>query len=344
MQTTRPRSIPRRANCDAAPLSFAQQRLWFLDQLQPDSPLYNVPHAVRMQGMLDVMALRKALEAILERHDALRTTFPSRDGVPTQVIAEQGTLELPALNLREWSDAEREDEIARLITVEVRRPFALSRGPLLRGLLLRTGDEEHVLVLTIHHIVSDAWSTGVFFRELAAYYSAFHDGEVPSLPELPVQYSDFAAWQRQWLQGEALEQQLVYWKNHLAGAPARLELPTDRLRPVVQSHRGARVGVTLPGDLATALKTLSRREGVTLFMTLLAAFQVLLFRYTDQEDVVVGAPIAGRTFLEIEGLIGCFINAIPLRTRLKPSMSFRDLVDRVKEVALGGYVHQQLPL
>ncbi|MGH8059783.1 MAG: condensation domain-containing protein, partial [Candidatus Entotheonellia bacterium] len=343
MQTTRPRSIPRRANRDSAPLSFAQQRLWFLDQLQSDSPLYNLSHAVRLKGQMNVTALQKALEAIIDRHEALRTTFPSLDGVPMQVIAEHGALELPVLDLREWSDAEREGEVERLATVEVRRPFALSRGPLLRGLLLRTGEEEHVLVLTIHHIVSDAWSTGVFFRELATCYTAFCDGELPLLPELPIQYGDFAAWRRQWLQGQVLQQQLAYWKDHLAGAPARLEPPTDWPRPAVQSHRGGRVVALFPVGLATALKGLSRREGVTLFMTLLAAFQVLLARYTGQEDLVVGTPIAGRTYLETEGLIGFFVNTLPLRTQLTGDPTFRELLTRVREVALGAYAHQDLP-
>ncbi len=326
------------------PLSFAQQRLWFLDQLEPNSSLYNIPRAVRLAGRLNVTALERSLDEIVRRHEALRTIFAYADGSPVQVIAPAPvtTAALPLVDLSELPKSEREAQTQRLATEEAQCPFDLSQGPLMRAKLLRLDDEEHVLLLTMHHIVSDGWSMEVFWRELAALYDAFANGQPSPLPELPVQYVDYAIWQRRWLAGEVLDEQLSYWKRQLADLPA-LQLPTDRPRPAVQTHRGARQELVLPKLLTEALKELSRREGVTLFMTLLAAFQVLLSRYSGQEDIAVGSPIAGRNRAEIEGLIGFFANTLVVRTDLSGDPTFKELLRRVREVALEAYDHQDVP-
>ena len=322
-------TISRRNADEPVPLSFAQQRLWFLDQFQPGSPVYNIPAALRITAPLNAFALEQSLNEIVRRHEALRTTFAAVDGRPVQVIAPALRVPLPVTDLRGLPQTERETEATRLATQEAQHPFDLARGPLVRATLLRLGAGDHVLLLTMHHIVSDGWSMGVFFRELAVLYEAYATGKPSPLPELPVQYADFAQWQRQWLQGEVLAAHLTYWKQHLAGAPEVLELPTDRPRPAVQSFRGATYPFTLPPALSTALKTLSQREGVTLFMTLLAAFKTLLHRYTGQGDLVVGAPIANRTRAEIEGLIGFFVNTLVLRTDLSGNPRFGELLGRV---------------
>ena len=314
--------IPRRTHHGSAPLSFAQQRLWFLDQLQPGSPLYNVPHYFQLIGRLNTAAFTQSLNEVVRRHESLRTTFLVAEGQPIQVITPKLTIKLPIIDLSSRPVNERHSEALRLATEEALRPFDLSGGPLLRVTLLRLDQQEHVLLLTIHHIVSDGWSTAVLFRELSALYAAYSTGKPATLPELSIQYADFAAWQREWLQGEVLEEQLSYWKKQLAGAPARLELPTDRPRPAVQSFHGARQAMALPQGLTNGLKALSRQEGVTLFMTLLAAFQTLLHRHTGQEDIVVGSPIAGRNRAEIEGLIGFFVNTLVLRTDLSGDPTF----------------------
>ncbi|HYF38928.1 MAG TPA: condensation domain-containing protein, partial [Gemmatimonadales bacterium] len=325
------------------PLSFAQQRLWFLDQLEPGSSLYNIPCPIRVSGALNVEALHQALEAIVARHESLRTTFPSVDGRPMQVIAERQPVALPVTDLSEHPEGERASGAQRLVTEEARRPFDLARGPLVRASLVRLSDDDHILLLTMHHIVIDGWSLGIFNKELAALYKAFSFKCPSTLPELPIQYADFAQWQRQWLQGETLEEQLSYWRERLSDAPPVLELPTDRPRPAVQSFRGAHQSVLLPKELSEGLKALSQREGATLFMTLLAAFQTLLHRYTGQEDVVVGSPIANRNRAEVEGLIGFFVNTLVMRTDLSGDPTFRELLGRVREVALGAYAHQDLP-
>ncbi|RMF30995.1 MAG: non-ribosomal peptide synthetase, partial [Chloroflexi bacterium] len=325
------------------PLSFAQQRLWFLDQLEPGNLLYNLPLAVRLSGRLDVEALERSLSEIVRRHEVLRTTFASVGGKPRQVIAPPKPLPLPLVDLTGLPEARREAEVQRLAQEEARRPFDLAHGPLLRVQLLKLDDEEHVVLVTMHHIVSDGWSMGVFVREIAALYAAFAAGEPSPLPELPIQYADFAAWQRKWLQGETLEKQLAYWKEQLSGSPPVLELPTDRPRPSVQTSRGASFAFALPQDLSQAIQALSQEEGVTLFMTLLAAFQTLLYRYTGQEDICVGTPIANRNRPEIEGLIGFFVNTLVLRTDLSGNPRFTELLKRVREVALGAYAHQDLP-
>ena len=307
---TERQAIQRRDASTPCSLSFAQQRLWFLDQFEPDSPLYNVPKAVRVQGTLDVAALRQALDAIVARHEVLRTTFAAEDGNPVQVVGEPGPVPLSVVELGALSAAEREAELYRQLTREVRRPFNLGRDVLLRGTLFRLSPTGHVLLLTTHHIASDAWSMGVLLRELGVLYQAFATQEPPALPALPIQYADYAVWQRHWLQGEVLETQLAYWRRQLGGAPATLELPTDRPRPAIQSYHGARYPLAIPARVTEALKALSRQGGVTLFMTLLAAWQLLLHRYSGQADISVGSPIAGRTRVEMEPLIGFFVNTV----------------------------------
>jgi surfactin family lipopeptide synthetase A len=335
-------SVPRRNGSGPCALSFAQQRLWFLDQLAPGGSAYNAPIAFRLEGPLDVAALEQSLNEIARRHETLRTTFTLSEEQPVQVIAPETIVALPVADLQNYPESEREARAARLVGEEARRPFDLARGPLLRCLLWRLATEDHILLLTMHHIVSDGWSMGVLYRELSALYETFRQGKAPSLPELPIQYADFAVWQREWLRGEVLERQLSYWKRQLGGVQL-LELPTDRPRSAVQSLRGTTQSFMLPKDLSEALNALSRKEGVTLFMTLLAAFQILLHRYTGQEDIAVGSPIANRTRSEIEGLIGFFVNTLVLRTDLSGSPSFRELLSRVRRAALDAYSHQDLP-
>jgi amino acid adenylation domain-containing protein len=336
-----PGRIPRRAHAAPAPLSFAQQRLWFLQRLEPGSAAYNIPFGVRLKGVLDVAALQWALQAIVARHECLRTTFVEIDGVPMQVVAPGSSVPLPVTDLTGAPELER--ELRRLAGKEARAPFDLEKGPLLRGQLLRVAPEEHVLLLTVHHIVSDGWSMGVLLKELAALYRAGVAGEPSPLPDLPLQYADYAVWQRRQLQSDKLERQLAYWKQRLAGAPPVLELPTEPPRSGASSGRAARATLLISRRLTDNLKESSRREGVTLFMTLLAAFKILLARYSGQDDIVVGTPIAGRTHTELEGLIGCFLNTLVLRTDLSGEPTFRELVGRVRETALGAYANQELP-
>jgi amino acid adenylation domain-containing protein/non-ribosomal peptide synthase protein (TIGR01720 family) len=329
--------------CGEMVLSFAQARLWFLEQLEPGSSAYNIPAAVRLTGSLDVAVLEQSLNEIVGRHEVLRTTFGMVSGEPRQVIAPVLALTLRWVDLRDLPEAQQKIQVERLATEEAQQPFDLAKGPLLRATLLQLGEAEHVLLLTMHHIVSDGWSMGVLIRELAALYEAFSTGKPSPLPELPIQYADFAHWQRQWLQGEVLAAQLSYWQQQLTGAPALLELPTDRPRPGVQTFRGATQFLALPEPLSQKLKTLSQRSGVTLFMTLLAAFQTLLYRYTGQEDICIGSPIANRNRSETEELIGFFVNTLVLRTDMSENPSFQELLARVREVTLGAYAHQDLP-
>ncbi|TML83112.1 MAG: amino acid adenylation domain-containing protein [Actinobacteria bacterium] len=335
-------AIPRRIAGRPVPLSFAQQRLWFLDQLAPGNPFYNVPAANRFHFGLNVAVLERALSEIVRRHESLRTRFAVADGHPVQLVEEAAQVELPVLDLSRLPVAEREQEAVRLATEEAREPFDLERGPLLRARLVRLGPADWVFLLTIHHIACDGWSLGILFQELAALYEAFALGRPSPLPELPVQYPDFALWQREWLQGEVLERQLAYWRDRLASLPV-LRLPTDRPRPAVQQYRGAYHSFTLPAPLVSGLRTLASREEATLFMVLLAAFKALLGRYSGQEDMVVGAPIAGRGRAELEPLIGFFVNSLVLRTDLSGDPSFRELLSRVRQSALGAYSHQDLP-
>jgi amino acid adenylation domain-containing protein len=335
--------IVRRGPLRSAPLSFAQQRFWFLDQLQPGRPLYNVSCRAWLHGRVDVSALRRALNEIVARHETLRTSFPASNGQPIQSIALQVACDLPLIDLTLVPVDRREAEVRRLVTEQAREPFDLARGPLLRARLLHVAEDEHALILMLHHIVADDWSVGVLFRELGTLYEAFSQGRDSPLPELPIQYADYAFTQSEWLQGAVLERELTYWKAQFRTLPAPLQLPADRPRPAVPSHAGARVQFELPPALRDRLEQLSRSQGVTLFMTLLAAFKVLLSQYTGQEDIVVGTPIAGRTRAETEGLIGCFVNTLALRTDLSDDPTFRQLVARVREVALGAYAHQELP-
>ena len=325
------------------PLSFAQQRLWFLDRLDTGMLAYNGATAVHLQGILNVAVLEQCINEIVRRHEVLRTSFPIVEGQPIQAIAPTLTLSLPVIDLRGLQCQQREEKIQQLVTQEARRPFNLAEGPLLRVTLLRLGDEEHVFVLTIHHIVSDAWSAGVFIREVAALYEVFSQGRPSPLAELPIQYADFAVWQRQWLQGEVLENQLAYWRQQLGSNPPVLALPTERSHSASQTSQGTKRHFTLSQTLTEALKTLSQQEGVTLFMTLLAAFKTLLHHYSGQDDIIVGSPIANRNRSEIEGLIGFFVNTLVLRTNLSGNPSFQEVLGRIREVALGAYTHQDLP-
>jgi amino acid adenylation domain-containing protein len=325
------------------PLSFAQQRLWFINQLEPNSPAYNIPEAVRFHGQLDLTALERTLQEIVHRHEALRTNFISHDGQPIQVIHQSLTWKMTIIDLQQLPSDEQEERIQHLATAEAEQPFALDTDSLLRATLLLVAETEQILLLTMHHIVSDGWSSGVLTQEIATIYTAFVNGENSPLPELEIQYVDFAVWQRQWLQGETLEQQISYWKKQLTGAPALLELPTDHPRPPVQTYNGATYESVISAQLSQDIETLTQREGVTLFMTLLAAFDVLLYRYTGQADVVVGSPIANRNHTEIEDLIGFFVNTLVLRNDLSGNPTFRELLQRVREVSLGAYAHQDLP-
>jgi amino acid adenylation domain-containing protein/non-ribosomal peptide synthase protein (TIGR01720 family) len=323
-------------------LSFGQERLWFLDQLDPGDPSYVVPFALRLGGALDAGALERALAEIVRRHEVLRTTYALRDGAPVPVLQAPG-LSLPLTDLRALEDAAREAAVRCEIAAEGRRPFDLAAGPVIRARLFALGETEHVLSIAMHHAACDAWSMGVLGRELAALYEAFARGLPSPLPELAIQYTDYAAWQRAWLSGEALERQLAHWREHLAGAPRALDLPLDRPRPPVPSHRGARCALALSPELGDALARLSRELSATLFMVLLAALDVLLHRYTGQDDLVVGAPIAGRARAETEGLIGFFVNTLALRADLSGAPTFTELVARVKEACLGAYAHQDVP-
>jgi non-ribosomal peptide synthetase component F/acyl carrier protein len=325
------------------PLSFAQQRLWFLDQLEPESPLYNVPHIVRMTGKLDIEVLDRTLNEIVRRHDTLRTRFETVDDQPVQVIAEQLKLELAIRDLSAVPAAERVDQARRLAMEEVKRPFRLSTGPLLRASLLRLDEQDHVLILNTHHIISDRWSLGVLSQEVAVIYEAYLQGKPSPLPELAIQYPDYAVWQREYLSGPALEQQLNYWKQQLQGAPPVLELPTDRPRKAIQNFWGGVLSRFLSPELVKDLRAVSRKHSATFFMTLLAGFQTLLARTAGQDDVVIGTDLANRTQTETEKLIGFFVNVLPIRTRFAPDLSFANLLRQVRESSLGAFAHQDIP-
>ena len=325
----------------AIPASFAQQRLWFLDQLVPGNPFYNIFSSLPLK-LVKVTTLEKALNEIVKRHETLRTTFAVNDGQPVQIIAEDVHLTIPVIDLSSYPETQIQSEIQRLADEEARRPFNLERGPLVRATLLRYTDSDYVLLLTMHHIISDGWSIGLLFQELTSLYQSCLVGQPSQLQELPIQYADFALWQRNWLSGDVLDRQIEYWSKQLNDVPV-LQLATDRPRPALMSYKGARLPVSLPPELVEQIRALSQREGVTLFMTLLAAFQVLLYRYTGQEDIAVGSPIAGRNRAEIEGLIGFFVNTLVMRTDLSGDPPFNDLLHRVHEVATGAYAHQDLP-
>ena len=330
------------------PLSFAQQRLWFLDQLEGPNATYNIPMAYHLSGPLNVRALEKSLSEIGRRHEALRTTFPTKDGSPVQQIASSTLLRVPVVELQ--AVRAEEVEIERLVTREAQQPFDLERGPLWRVTLLQLATHSHVLLLTMHHIISDGWSMALFVRELSSLYEAFShrdaslcEGKPSPLPELAIQYADFSVWQRQWLQGEVLRKQQSYWQQQLAGAPPLLTLPTDYPRPPVQSFRGSSLSFSLPKQLSLQLQAFSVKSDATLFMTLLAGFKTLLYRYSAQEDILVGSPIANRHLKEIQPLIGFFVNTLVLRTDLSGDSTFLELLGRVRQVALEAYKYQDLP-
>ncbi|PYS20674.1 MAG: non-ribosomal peptide synthetase [Acidobacteria bacterium] len=325
------------------PLSYAQQRLWFLDQLDPGIAAYNSQMALRMSGHLDGAALEQGLSEIVRRHEALRTAFKIFRSQPVQVIAEPQPFTIPLQDLLGVPEIEREGEVHRLIKEEAQKPFDLAQAPLFRVRLLRVGEHEHILLLTIHHAIIDGWSVGVMIREITALYTAFATGKPSPLRELSIQYSDFAIWQREWLEGGVMDQQLAYWKRQLAGRLPVLRLPTARPRPLVPNSQGVRLHFNIPAQIAEGLKTLSRGSGVTLFMTLLAAFQTLLSRWSGQMDIIVGTPIAGRTHLGLEDLIGLFVNMLVIRTDLSGNPPFKQLLRRVREVTLEAYAHQDLP-
>jgi non-ribosomal peptide synthetase component F/acyl carrier protein len=325
------------------PLSFAQQRLWFFHQLEPDNPVYNIPIAVQLSGALDVVSLERALGEIVRRHEVLRTSYTTGGGEPVQKIHPEARLELPVTDLSATPESELRDEVERRAREEARRTFDLALSLPVRARLLRLGEEEHVLLLTLHHIAADGWSLGIFVREFAALYEVFHAGRPSPLEELPVQYADYAVWQREWLRGEVLERQLSYWRRQLAGCSPVLELPTDRPRPATQTYRGGKESFAVPAALFQELSALSRGEDATLFMTLAAAFLVVLQRHTGQEDINLGSNIAGRNRVETEGLIGFFINLLVIRTRLSGDPTFRELLARVRGAALGAYAHPDIP-
>ncbi|WP_233595935.1 non-ribosomal peptide synthetase [Corallococcus sp. CA031C] len=333
-------AVPR---TDALPLSFAQQRLWFLDQLEPQGSFHNVPAALRLQGTLDVAALERAFAELFRRHESLRTVFRSEEGRPLHVILPVPEAPLPMQDLGSLPESTREAEALQRAQDEAKRPFDLSKGPLLRVTLLKLAEQEHLLLLTMHHIVSDGWSMGVLVREVVALYEAFHLGQPSPLPELALQYADYTAWQRQWMEQGALARQLAWWRKQLDGAPQTVDLPTDRPRPTVQSHNGEQLQVLVPPSVMADLQALCRREGVTLFMALLAGFQVVLSRYTRRTDIVVGTDIANRNRAETEGLIGFFVNQLVLRGNLGGDPTVRELLARARETALSSYAHQDLP-
>ncbi|MDG2156241.1 MAG: non-ribosomal peptide synthase/polyketide synthase, partial [Gammaproteobacteria bacterium] len=321
------------------PLSFAQQRLWFLDQLDPENAVYNIPWAIGLSGQLRMAALQNALDVLVQRHEVLRTSFPSADGNPLQLIAAAAPIVIDAINMNDSNDSALQNKLAEL----AQAPFNLSEGPLLRAHLICIDENEHILILVMHHIISDGWSLNILFRELVLAYESACAGQQVELPSLPIQYADYATWQRQWLTGDELDRQVNYWRDQLTGAPAKLELPTDKPRPAVQTFNGDYVSRMLSSELQLALKEIARDNGCTFYMVLLAAFNVLLYRYSGQDDLVVGTPIAGRRRSELDGLVGFFINTLVLRSDASGQPTFLDFLERVRKTALGAYASQELP-
>lgn len=325
------------------PLSFAQQRLWLTEQLQPNSCDYNEPVALHLAGFLNIAALEKSVNEIIRRHEILRTTFQVTEGQPVQVIAANYELRVSIINLKELPKTKSEEEACLLARQEAQLPFDLTRLPLIRVTVLQISDRQNVLLITVHHIVWDGWSIGVLIQELNTLYQAFCAGKPALLPELPIQYADFAVWQRKWLQGETLEDKLAYWLKSLGNNLPTMQLPTVCPRTQVTTNRGNSLSSVIPCNLADKIQTLSYQENVSLFMTLLAAFQVLLLRYTNQDDLVIGTDIANRNLCETQALIGFFTNLLVLRTSLRGNPSFRKLLKRVSQITLEAYEHQDLP-
>jgi hypothetical protein len=323
------------------PLSFSQERLWFIDQLEPGKSSYNVPCAVALDGPLDAAKLKNCFDEVVRRHEVLRTTFSVVEGEPVQIIAPELSIELSVTDLP-GANSGSSEEIQRLVQQEAQRPFDLAAGPLIRCVLLRLQDTRHVLVVTMHHTVSDGWSLGVFFRELAALYAATPD--VPAnVQELPAQYADYAIWQRRWLRGEVLEKQLAYWKQSLAEAPGSVDLPLDHPRDEKSTRSGSHESITFARPLLEALPESNRREGVTLYMTLLASLAAVLNKWTRQSDLVLGTVVAGRTRAEVENLVGCFMNFLPLRVKFAEGESLREVLARVKATVLQSQSWQDCP-
>ncbi|MEH2308014.1 condensation domain-containing protein [Nostoc sp.] len=354
---SQPQIVPQSRESNLFPLSFAQQRLWFIDQLQPGNSAYNISQPMRIIGSLNLAALEQSFNEVVRRHEVLRTTFKVVDGQPLQVITPSFSFKLPVVDLQELSQEQREAEVLRLASEEAQQPFDLTKVPLLRVTLLQLAAAEYALLLTMHHIVADGWATGVLIHEIATLYEAFSIGKLSPLSELSIQYADFAVWQRQWLQGERLETQLAYWQRQLGGKLPVVEFPSERSRCLqraslrdaprsltpIQTFSGARETLVLPKTLSEKLKALNQRQGITLFMILLAAFQTLLHCYTDQEDIVVGTDIANRNQAETKELIGFFVNQLVLRTDLSGNPTFVELLERVREMTLEAYAHQDLP-
>ncbi|HVG90795.1 MAG TPA: condensation domain-containing protein, partial [Alphaproteobacteria bacterium] len=332
--------LQRHLNIERAPLAYAQRRLWSLNQLQGSSAEYNMPEALRLRGRLDVDTLRRAVQSIVDRHESLRTHFGEEQGDPIQIIAPNLTVEIPVEDLSLLSEAEQQRQVMAFLNNEWREPFDLAHGPLLRMKLLKLAEEDYVLLRTFHHIVSDGWSWGVFTREFRDLYEAYLEGRENPLPHLPLQFADFALWQTQMAKEGLLDEDLRFWKEHLAGIPEELAIPRDRERPAVQTFAADACAVTLPAEKVTALKQCGRS---TLYMTLLSAFAVLMHRYSGQDDIVVGSPIANRQDERLEGLIGFFANMLAMRVKVDPNASFRELLDQVREFALEAYRHQDVP-
>ncbi len=338
-----PPAITRVARDRDLPLSFGQQRLWFLDQLEPNSAFYNVPRLLRIRGPLHLEVMRRCLEAFGQRHESARTIFPVVDGRPVQRILPALELAVPLVNLSHLRGPAREQEMLKLPTEESKRPFDLARGPLFRACLFRLADDDNLLLITTHHIITDEWTAGILYKELAILYDSFIHGKPSPLPELAIQFADYAVWQREWMQGEVLENQLCYWRKQLDGAPEMLDLPTDQPRPTAESFRGAIVSQIFPPDLRDAITELSRRQNCTTFMVRLAAFALLLRNYTRQEDLVIGTVVSNRDRIETEQVAGFFLNSLPLRVTLTGDPSFTELLRRVRQVALDAYAHRDVP-
>jgi hypothetical protein len=325
------------------PLSFAQQRLWFLDQMEPGNPYYNMPTALRLSGDLRVSALERAIDEVIRRHEVLQNCYVLEQGQPTQVRMPRRNPTLPIVDLSSLEGASRDEHEQLLAAADARRPFALATGPVVRAVLIKRGKSSHAILFAMHHIVSDGWSVAVIVRELSTLYEAFCAGRPSPLPELPVQYADFAVWQRRWLESDGLESQLTYWRTRLGGQLPVIDIRADRPRPEIETFRGADEIQHLPSDLTRELNRLSIRENVTPFMTLVAAYKTLLYRNVGQDDIVVGTDLAGRNQADLEGLVGFFVNLLVLRTDLSGNPTFRTLLARVRETAMGAFAHQDVP-
>jgi hypothetical protein len=338
------RTIPRRPDAPPAPLSLAQEQAWFFSQLQPDSPLYNIPLPMRWRGHLDLSAFQKALDALVARHPIFRTQFGEDEFFePVQLVEEPSPVPVNVTDLRDLPEALREEELCRWLREEIRQPFDLARDLMIRVRLLQIGEDDWGVSIVLHHIAGDFWSLGVLCRELEILYRCFLEGRPAALPELPIHYGDFAAWQQEWLRGSEVETHLAWWQQNLIDAPTVLDLPFARARPATQTFHGACEFMCLPAGLRLRLVELSRREGVTPFMTLLAGFQALLHGYTGREDLLIGSPAAGRGRAELEGVIGFFANVLVLRTSLEGNPTFRELLCRTRNVVLEALDHQEVP-